>query len=63
MYHLLLRQLEQLQTELAAADPSNQTKTVDAVRTMAARLRRLDDRMPRATRIRARASGLGRRVA
>ncbi|MFO1114049.1 MAG: hypothetical protein U1E28_00065 [Beijerinckiaceae bacterium] len=63
MYHLLLRQLEHLQRELAVADPTNLTQTVDAVGAMAASLRRLDDRIPRATRTRAPARGQTRRVA
>lgn len=63
MYQLLLRQLEQLQSELAVADPSDTTRTIDAVRTMAASLRRLDDRTTGVAQTRKRPRTGQRRVA
>jgi hypothetical protein len=43
MYLPLLRELEQLQANLAKADPANETKAIDMVRQMSAVLRRRHD--------------------
>lgn len=44
MYLSVLRELEKLQAELAKADPADEAKAAEIVRSMAVSLRRLDTR-------------------
>ncbi len=46
MYLSILRELEKLQAELARADPADEAKAAEIVRSMAQSLRRLELREP-----------------